>query len=127
MMSLTSPSQNSGSMELLWTMPNSRINSWETWFIFNLRRKKQLVTHPAYYFFRFSMNHKHHDFLYTFIHTLATIPCSTLRMRPSWPRPWVRLSPSLAHTYFVPSLFVLAHPTACCLLQQLIFTRATLP
>jgi hypothetical protein len=73
------------------------------------------------------MNHEHHDFLYTFIHTLVAIHCSTSRMRPSWPHPWVRLSPSLAHTHLVPSLFVLAHPTACCLLQQLIFHTCNPP
>ncbi len=39
----------------------------------------------------------------------------------SWPRPQVRLSPLLAHAYLVPSLFVLAHPAACCLFQRLVF------
>jgi hypothetical protein len=111
------------------TVPNSKINSWETWFIFNLRRKiTKLVTHPAYYIFRFLMNHGHHDFfIYTPIHTWVVIPCSTSRMYPSWPRPQVRLSPSLAHTYLVSSLFVLAHPVACCLSQWFIFHMCNPP
>jgi hypothetical protein len=58
---------------------NSRINSWETWFIFNLQRKKnKIVMHPAYYIFRFPMNHEHHDF-FIFIYTyLSNYPLQQL-------------------------------------------------
>ncbi len=59
--------------------------------------------------------------LSTFIHTWAAISWSTSQLGPSWPCPPVRLSPSLAHTYLVSSLFVLAHPVACCLSQRFIF------
>ncbi len=59
--------------------------------------------------------------LYTFIHTWEANPCSTSQICPSWSRPWVRLSPSLAHTCLAPSLFVLAHPVTCCLSQRFIF------
>ncbi len=40
---------------------------------------------------------------------------------PSWPPSRVRLSPFLARTYLVSTLFVLAHPAAYCLSQQFIF------
>jgi hypothetical protein len=59
--------------------------------------------------------------LCTFIHTWAAIPCSTWRKRPSWPCPRVGLSPSLTQTYLVSTLFVLAHPVACCLSQRFLF------
>jgi hypothetical protein len=49
------------------------------------------------------------------------MPCSTSRICPSWPRPRVRLSPFLTHSYLVSTLFVLAHPAACCLSQGFIF------
>jgi hypothetical protein len=78
------------------------------------------VTHPAYYIFRFTINHDHHFFIYIYTYLVA-IPCSTSRICPSWPCPRVGLSPSLAHTYHVSSLFVLAHQVACCLSQRFIF------
>ncbi len=77
--------------------------------------------HPEYYIFRFSKNREHHDFLYTFIHTWVATPRSTSWIPPSWPHPRDRLRPSLAHTYLVSILFVLAHPVACCLSQWFIF------
>jgi hypothetical protein len=50
------------------------------------------------------------NLLYTFINTWAVILCRTLRIYPSWPRPRVRLSPYLAFTCLVPSLFVFGPP-----------------
>ncbi len=110
-------------LSVMFTMvPNSRINSWETWFIFNLRRRiNKLVTHPAYYILCLQWITDIMTLLYTFIHTWVAIPRSTSQIRPSWPPPWFRLSPSLAHTYLTSSLFVLAHPVACCLSQWFIF------
>jgi hypothetical protein len=103
-------------------VPNSRINSWETWFIFNLRRRiNKLVTHPAYYILCLQWITDIMTLLYIFIHTWVAIPPSTSQIRPSWPPPWFRLSPSLAHTYLTSSLFVLAHPVACCLSLRFIF------
>ncbi len=64
---------------------------------------------------------------YIHIHTSAAIPCSTSRICPSWPRPWVRLSPFLTCTYLVSTLFVLAHPAACCLSQWFIFRTCDPP
>jgi hypothetical protein len=66
-------------------------------------------------------------FLYTFIHAWAAILCSTSRICPSWPRPRVRLSPFLACTCLVSTLFVLAHPAACCLSQRFIFNTCNPP
>jgi hypothetical protein len=109
-------------------VPNLRINSRETWFTFNLRRKmNKLVTHPAYYFLSLQRIMNIMTYLSTFIHTWAAIPCSTSWIRPSWPCPQVRLSPSLAHTYLVSSLFVLAHQVACCLSSDSYFKCTTLP
>ncbi len=34
---------------VLAAVPNSRINSWESWFIFNLRKKKQSVRKDSEY------------------------------------------------------------------------------
>jgi hypothetical protein len=73
------------------------------------------------------MNHEHHNFLYTFIRTWASIPCSTWGLCSSWPCPRVRLSPLLAHTYLASNLFVLAQPAACCLSQWFIFHMCNPP
>jgi hypothetical protein len=105
-------------------------NTWETWFIFNLRKNKQIShTYDLLYHrsFSFSTNHGNHNFLYTFIHTWAAILCSTSRICPSWPRPWVRLNPFLARTYLVSILYVLTHPAACCLYQRFIFHTCNPP
>jgi hypothetical protein len=58
---------------------------------------------------------------------LSSYSCSTSRICPSWPRPRVRLSPFLAHTYLVSNLFVLAHPAASCLSQRFIFHMCNPP
>ncbi len=108
-------------------MSNSRINSWETWFIFTCQTWAH-QSHARHTILRFSMNHEHHNFfLYTFIHTWAAIPCSTSRICPSWPCPRVRLSPLLSHTYLVSNLFFMAYPAACCLFQQPIFHTCNPP
>ncbi len=113
-------------------MPNSRINSWETWFTFNLRKNKQIscmsnILYLRSFLFLFPTSHEQYNFLYTFIHTWAAIPCSTSWICPSRPRAWVRLSPFHAHTYLVSTLFVLAHPPACCLSQRFIFHTCNPP
>jgi hypothetical protein len=48
------------------TVPNSRINSWETWFIFNLRKNELSVIQTTYCIlslsFSFPMNHGCYNF-----------------------------------------------------------------
>jgi hypothetical protein len=80
----------------------------------------KLVMHPASTSLSFQRITNIMTSSYTFI-PWAAIPCSSSRMRPSWPRPRVRLNPSLTYTYLVSRLFVLAHPVACSLFQWFIF------
>ncbi len=120
------------------TVTNSRINSLVSWFIFNLQKNKQIshkdnIQHLVHesiiqvifsildLLFTFFPNKPlHHNLNIHFIHTWATIPCSTSRICPSWPHPWVRLNPLPACSYLVSSLLVLAHPAACYLFQWFI-------
>jgi hypothetical protein len=65
--------------------------------------------------------------LVQFIHTWAATSWSNSRIHPSWPRPRVSLSLLSTPLHFASSLFVLAHPVACCLSQLFIFHMCTLP
>ncbi len=52
------------------TVPDSRINSQETGFIFNLQRAiNKLVAQASILYLRFSVNHKHNSFSFIYIYT----------------------------------------------------------
>ncbi len=110
------------------TVLNSRINSWETWFIFNLRKininqhcNSVMIIQRTYY-----KNSRHFPsyektYSYNFVHTwtaffLEHLPnASFMASIPAWTEPPVS---SVSQAY---SLFALAHPASCCLLQQIKF------
>jgi hypothetical protein len=105
---------------LFMTLPNSRINSWETWFIFNLPKNKQIShTFDILYlrFFSFLMNHEHHIF-YTHLYILERLSFAAPR---EYVRPGLILELDWVLSFVALTLFVLAHPAACWLSQGFIF------
>jgi hypothetical protein len=81
---------------MLATMPISRINSWESWFIFNLQKNKQVSRAPSTYTpHSFDLQYYSNIMIYhiKFIHTRAAIFCSTSQMGPSQLRSGERLTP----------------------------------
>ncbi len=78
------------------TLLISRINSWGSWFIFNLQKINKLVTHPAHIHHVLSTyNVEATSWFYyiAFIHSWTAIFWSTLWMGPSQSRSRERLPP----------------------------------